>query len=174
MQHALRTRRKKYDTSWTYIQSVLTTIGNITIQWAMIELFLAHLIVWHHAKMGLRPAKGIPRMLSYQLDHMKKIEKDGSVDPATAAKLTDIRLRIVALNDFRISVIHGVMHQRNRWATDWHTYGVKIDGLDARVVRNTYSNQEIQTRCKEMSDLAHEMSPLIARIVGIPHPLNSQ
>jgi hypothetical protein len=174
MQYALRTRHRQQEASWIYVQSVLTTIGNITIQWAMIELFLAHLIVWHHCKRGLRPERGWPRMLAFQLDHVKKIENDGSVDAPTAAKLAAIRKRISDLNDFRISVIHGVLHQKNRWTQNWHTYAVKIDGLDARVEERTYSNEEIQAKAKEMSDLAHEMSPFIAGIVGIPHPLNSR
>lgn len=141
----------------------------------MIELFLTHLIVWHHKKHNLTPKKGWPRMLAYQLDHIKYVvEKDGSVDAATAAKLRELRLRISALNDFRISVIHGVLHQRNRWTMDWHTYAVKIKGLDARVEQRTYSNEEIQAKAKEMSDLAHEMSPFIAGILGIPHPANSR
>src|SRR4051794_19466206 len=170
---ALRKDRKAADRQWVYVQSVLTTIGNITIKWAMIELFLAHLIVWHHAKLGLRPRKGWPRMLAFQLKHMKDvIEKDGSVDAATAAKLADFRRRITDLNDFRISVIHGVVHQQDPTSTVWHSHGIKIDGCDARTVYKTYSNEEIQERARQMSALAHEMSPFIARIVGIPHPEN--
>ena len=170
----LRKVRKQSDDQWRYVQSVLTTIGNITIKWAMIELFLAHLIVWHHRKLGLQPKNGWPRMLAVQLKHMKeKIEKDGSVDGPTAAKLAEFRERITGLNDFRISVIHGVVHQQDPTSTVWHTHSVKIEGWDARVDHRKYTNEAIQEKAQQMSDLAHEMSPFIARIVGIPHPENS-
>ena len=174
MQHALRTRQKQSKARWNYVQSILTTIGNITISWASIELILAHLIVWHHSKHNLRPEKGWPRMKASQLNHLKQIENDGTLDKATTAKLRDIRLRIGELNDFRISVIHGVLHQRNRNSTDWHTHSVKIDGLNARIVENHYSNDQIQEKAKQISQLANEMSPFIARIIGLPHPKNSE
>lgn len=173
MQYTLRERQKQSDKRWAYIQSVLTIVGNVTISWATIELQIAHLIIWHHRTRGLSPKEGWPRMLAKQLDHIKKIEGDGSVDDATSAKLTDFRLRVWKLNDFRISIIHGVLHQKDRRSTDWHTHSVKIEGQSARIVANHYTNGQIQLRSKEISELAHEMSPFIARIVGIPHPANS-
>lgn len=173
LQYARRERQRQHDASWAYVQSVLTTIGNITIKWAMIELFLAHLIVWHHRKHDLRPKGGLPRMLAFQLDHIKKqIERDGSLDATTAAKLGEYRRRITDLNDFRINVIHGVLHRYGR-RVEWHTHALKIEGLQARIVRRTYSNAEIQAKAQEMSNLAQELSPFICRIVGIRHPENS-
>ncbi len=171
---ALQLRQKQLDASWAHAQSVLTTLGNISISWATIELMLSHLVIWHHVKNGVVPDEGLPRMLAKQLNYVKKsIEKDTSIGDVTRTKLADIRTRIFELNDFRISVIHGVVHQRNKRTTDWHTHSIKIDGLGWRVIRNDYSNGFIQKKSREISDLANEMSPFIASIIGMPHPGNS-
>lgn len=174
LQYALRVRQRQSEASWAHVQSVLTTLGNIAIGWAGIELMLTHLVIWHHVKAGIAPDEGLPRMLAKQLAYVKKaIEHDPALTEATKSKLTDIRRRVVYLNEFRISVTHGVVHQRNRRTTDWHTHAIKIEGLGWRVIRNDYSNEFIQQRCREISELGHEMSPFIASITGMPHPANS-
>jgi hypothetical protein len=149
-------------------------LGNITISWAGIELMLTHLVIWHHVKNRIYPETGLPRMLSKQLEYVKtSIERDQTLDEATRAKIADIRKRIVRLNEFRISVIHGVVHQRHGRTTDWHTHSIKIEGLGWRVVRNDYSNEFIQERSREISELGHEISPFFASITGMSHTQNS-
>ena len=135
---------------------------------------LTHLVIWHHVKNGIRPEKGLPRMLAFQLDYVKRnIESDETLDIDVRQKIAEIRHKIAILNEFRIHITHGVVHQRNAKTTDWHTHSIKIEGLTWREVRNTYSNDKIQEKAREISDLGHEMSPFIARIVGIEHPANS-
>lgn len=171
---ALQVRQKQLDASWAHAQSVLTTLGNISISWAGVELMMTHLVIWHHVKNGVIPDEGLPHMLAKQLSYVKKyIETDASLDGVTRAQLADIRKRIFQLNDFRISIIHGVVHQRNRRTTDWHTHSIKIEGLGWRVIRRDYSNEFIQEKSREISDLGHEMSPFIASIIGMPHPGNA-
>lgn len=174
MQYVQRVRRKQREASWAHVQSVLVTLGNITIAWAGIELMLTHLVIWHHVQNRVYPDRGLPRMLAYQIGYLKRsIETDAAFSDDDRAKLTNIRLRLTRLNDFRISVTHGVVHQRNRYTTDWYTHSVKIDGLKWRIVKNRYTNEDIQAKSREISELGSEMSPFIARITGMPHPANS-
>lgn len=171
LQYARRTREKQAEASWAYTQSVLTTLGNITIAWAGIEMMLTHLVLWHHVRSGIIPVDGLPRMLSKQLDYVKRtIEKDESLDIETRQHIAEIRRSIFILNEFRISVTHGVVHQRNRRTMDWHTQSIKIQGLTWRVVNNTFSNDEIQDKSRQISELGNDMSPFIASIIGMSHP----
>ena len=41
----MRTKRK--DAKWQYVQSVLVTVGNMTITWSGIERVLDELIAWY-------------------------------------------------------------------------------------------------------------------------------
>lgn len=170
MRLALRRRKKAGDASWAYTQSVLTTVGNLTIMWAGIELMLTHLIVWYHERGGRAIRTDLPRMLTYQLEYLKKLERDIRFDQEVSDTLREIRLEITRLNEFRINLIHGVLHQRNRRSRDWHTHSVKIDGNGWRVVRATYTDSELCANVKAVSDLSHKMSPFIARVIGMPHP----
>lgn len=172
--YALKVRQRQSDASWAHVQLILTTIGNITIAWAGIELILSHLVIWHHWVNNSRPEKGLPRMLSFQLRYIKdRIEKDMNLPADVRDKLGELRLKIEELNDFRISIIHGVLHQRNKYTTNWHTHSLKIDELSWREIKNDYSADDIAQKSKEISDLGHELSPFVAGIIGLPHPLNS-
>lgn len=143
------------------------------IGWACIELMLSKLVIWHHVKNGIRPEKGLPRMLSYQLDYVKDvIEKDWKIPALDRAEIAALRAKIAELNEFRITVTHGVVHQRNRHTTDWHTRSIKIDGLKWREVRNSFGHDEIIAKSKEIAELGSQMSPFVARIIGLPHPNN--
>ena len=174
LQCVRQVRQKQADASWDHTQVILMTLGNISIAWAGIELMLSRLVIWHHVKNGIVPDEGLPRMLAKQLLYVKEtIEHDLSLDDATRAKIADIRKRIFQLNDFRISIVHGIVHQRNRRTTDWHTLSIKIEGLGWREVRHDYSNELIQQRSREISDIGHEMSPFFASVIGMPHPANS-
>ena len=162
------------DASWAHINVVLSTLGNITIAWAGIELMLAHLVIWHHIKSGIMPDEGLPRMLAKQLDYVKRhVEKDDTIPELDRSRIGAIRKRIFTLNDFRISVIHGVVHQRNRRTTNWHTQSIKIEGMSWRVINHDYSNETIQAKSKEIQELGTEISPFFARIIGMAHPANS-
>ncbi len=174
MQHAVKVRRMQSDASWSHVRVVLTTLGNISIAWAGVELMLSHLVIWHHVQNQLKPEKGLPRMLAYQLEYVKKsIETDWKIDVGDRARIQALRLRIAELNEFRVNITHGVVHQRNRRTTDWHTHSIKIDGLQWRVIQQSYSNEEIQNKAREIQELGSELSPFIARVIGMPHPANS-
>jgi hypothetical protein len=174
MQHHARFRKHQIATFQAYTRSMMATIGTITISWACIELFLAHLIVWHTKQAGVVPKGGMPRMLDAQLKHLKKIiEGDPIFTLETAALLRKFRLEIDRLNDFRKNIIHGVVHQRNRFSTDWHTQSVKFEGDGWSVINHSYSNDEFQRFADDISALSGRMSPGIALIIGLPHPANS-
>lgn len=167
--NALRERRKQSDASWAHKQSVLTTLGAISVGWAGVELMLTQLVIWHHVSNKVTPDKDLARMLALQLDYIENnMENDASIDEETRKRISEIRHRATELNMFRVNVIHGIVHQNSRRTTDWLTYSIRIEGLSWREVRTAYTNEEIASKFQQIQKLGSDMAPFIARITRIP------
>ena len=170
MRHAQRERKRQRKVRWEYVQSILTTVGNITIAWAGIELMMTHLIVWYHDRGGKAIRPDLPRMLKWQLDYLKKLENNPMFAGPTAIELASIRLEIARLNNIRNTLIHGVLHLTHTINLTWRTHSIKIDGNGWRFVTTHFSNDDLVRASTEISALGHRMSPFIARVIGMPHP----
>jgi hypothetical protein len=171
MQHARDVRKKRKDASWAYVQSVLTTIGNMTITWAGIELMLNTLIEWYQARVGTVIRKDLPRDFSRKLAYLKKMEPDIRWSTADREQLRQIRIELARLNEFRKNIVHGLL-TRSGNTMDWQAYLARVEG--PRLIRRTetYSNEELRAYSKAMAEVSHKMSPFFARLIGLPHRAN--
>lgn len=172
LQYARRVREKQREASWAYVQSVLTTVGNMTITWAGIELMLNTLIEWYQGRVGQVIRPELPRNFADKLEYLRKMEPDVRWAADDRAKLRAIRIELKRLNEFRKEIIHGLLHQKNSRSTEWHVYSVREKG--SKLVRSSkrYSNDDIQDFSRAMSSAANEISPFFAKLIDIPHPAN--
>src|SRR3546814_18446180 len=84
--HAQELRRKRKEDDWAYVQSVLGTVGMMTIHWAGIERLLDELIAaYQHSHTDF--SREHPRSLSNKLDYLKMLQQDErfpEIDNATS------------------------------------------------------------------------------------------
>lgn len=165
MQYALRLKQKQREERWAYVQSVLTTVGNMTIAWAGIERMLDELIAWYqHARTNLEAEH--PRSLSNKLSYLRLMQKDTSFTDEIREFLRYTRIETKRLGMERHNIIHGLLHLKSARELVWRTQRVIYDGPFARLEHRLYPNDEIQKISREISDLGGYLSPKVWAIVG--------
>jgi hypothetical protein len=165
MQYALRLRQKQRDVRWAYIQSVLTTVGNMTIAWAGIERMIDELIAWYqHARTRLEAQH--PISLKNKLAYLRVMQRDEGFTDEIREFLRHARIETKRLGAERHNIIHGLLHLKSARDMVWRTQRVLYDGAYARLEHRLYSNDEIQTISREISDLGGYLSPKVWAITG--------
>lgn len=165
MQYAFRVRQKQREARWAYIQSVLTTIGNMTIAWAGIERMLDELIAWYqHARTRLETQH--PVSLKNKLAYLRVMQRDAGFTPEIQEFLRHIRIETKRLGVERHNIIHGLLHLKSARDLMWRTQRVLYDGPFARLEHRLYSNDQIQTIGREISDLGGYLSPKVWAVIG--------
>lgn len=164
LQYAFKQRAKRADTRWEYRQSVLVTVGNVTIIWAGVERMLDELIAyWQHLATDL--SKEHPRSLKNKLDYLKDIQKDERLNGAIREFLRVIRIEAKRLGDERHDIIHGLLHNIGS-TLDWRTQRVIYEGPYARLQHRRYTNDDLQRICREIADFSTFLSPRIWVLIG--------
>lgn len=170
MQHLRRLRKKQIESAFAYHQSVMGLIGSMTVTWAGIDLILNTVIEWHQMQPGPKLAR-LPRDVTRKLDYLKdRLEKDVRISASDRERVRSFRIRLVCLNKFRKKVVHGQLYQANRRTLDWSVHLVRDTGLKLDRKTISLTNDEIMEGVREIADVAHEMSPFFAGMVGIPYP----
>lgn len=167
-----RQQKRRAAVRWAYIQTVLTTIGNMTVSWAGMELMLLHLILWYHPRGGQQMVKAIPTGLSKQLDYIDEMAKDVRFSVSDAGALTNISAEMRRLNEVRNDIIHGVMHQTNSFTLRWYSHRIRIVKGVPEMRHVEYTSDELSKTSADMGALGSRISPFFARLTGMPHPDN--
>lgn len=165
LQYAQRIRKRQQEARWEYVQSVLTTIGNMTITWASIERMLDELIAWYqHARTRLEAQH--PVSLKNKLAYLRVMQRDVEFTSQIREFLRYTRIETKRLGAERHNVIHGVLHLASARDLIWRTQRVLYSGPFASLEHRAYSNDEIQKISREISDLGSYLSPKVWAIIG--------
>jgi hypothetical protein len=165
MAHAQSVRKRQREARWAYIQSVLATVGNITIAWAGIERMLDELIAWYqHQATALE--SNHPRNLSDKIKYLHAMQKDERFKLEIRGFLRTARINTKRLGDERHNLIHGLLHLESGLALTWRTQRVIIKGPNARLEHRTYTNGDLQRISSEISCLGGYLSPRVWAIIG--------
>jgi hypothetical protein len=165
MHQALQARQRRKDARWLYVQSVLITIGNLTIAWAGIERMLDELIAWYqHAQHRLQSQH--PVSLKNKLIYIKLMQRDPIFTPETQEFLRIVRIEAKRLGAERHNLIHGLLHLSDAERMRWNTQRVVYDGPLASIEHRTYSNDEINRISGEITNFSRYLSPQIWAIIN--------
>ena len=164
LQYALKQRAKRAEGRWEYRQSVLVTVGNVTIMWAGIERMLDELIAyWQHLATDL--SKEHPRALSKKLCYLKDMQRDERLNAAIREFLRTARIEAKRLGAERHDIIHGLLHNIGS-TMNWRTQRVIYDGPLARIQQRNYTNDDLQRISREIAEFSAVLSPRIWVLIG--------
>jgi hypothetical protein len=151
-------RAKLRDIQWRYVQSVLVTVGNMTINWAGVERLLDELIAFYqHQATDL--SREHPRSLSTKLDYLKLMQKDERGPEPLREFLRVTRIEAKRLGNERHEIIHGLLHRfGGRHSLHWRTQRVIYQGPYARVHHRVYHNDDLQRLSAEISNFSRSLS----------------
>src|SRR3546814_8128052 len=126
--HAQELRRKRKEDDWAYVQSVLGTVGMMTIHWAGIERLLDELIAaYQHSHTDL--SREHPRSLSNKLDYLKMMQHDERLPEKTREFLRCTRITAKRLGNNRHDIIHGLLHRvPGPHSITWRTQRIIYEG----------------------------------------------
>jgi len=161
LERAIKAREQKRQKDWAYVQSVLATVGLITINWAGIERLLDELIAsYQHSHTDLSCKH--PRMLSSKLDYLKMMERDDRLHTKTREFLRDTRITAKRLGDNRHDIIHGLLHRvPGQHSITWRTQRIIYEGPTARAVEREYHNKTLADIGAEIADFSNWISPKV-------------
>lgn len=158
-------RSKRREAKWAYIQSVLMTVGNITIVWAGVERVLDELIAWYqHSCTSL--SREHPRGLKDKLEYVHRMQCDESFTDETREFLRLIRIEAKRLGKGRHEIIHGMLWHKGGLSLEWTSQRVVYDGPNARIAHRTFHNNDLQKLSAEMAEFSHYLAPKVWVLIG--------
>lgn len=164
MQHVRRIRERQRAIRWEYVQSILVTVGNMTIAWAGIERMLDELIAWYQqARTSLE--REHPINLKNKLEYLRFMQRDPNFTPEIQDFLRTARIEAKRLSGERHNIIHGLLHFESIYTLRWHTQRVVYDGPNAKIEHRTYSKDELKLIAHEISEFCRYLSPRIWLII---------
>lgn len=149
---------------WNYRQSVLVTVGNITIMWAGVERMLDELIA-HWQILATDLSQEHPKSLSNKLNYLKNIQRDERLNDSIRQFLRATRIEAKRLGVERHDIIHGLLHNLGS-TLNWRTQRVIYDGPFARIQHRYYSNDDLQRISREIEGFSGYLSPRIWVLIG--------
>lgn len=159
----MRTKRK--DAKWQYVQSVLVTVGNMTITWSGIERVLDELIAWYQQNCT-DLSKPHPLSLSNKLKYLRLMQCDERLTDETRAFLRNVRIEAKRLGNERHEIIHGMLWHKGGFSLEWTTQRVIYEGPNARLAHRTFHNDSLQRLSAEISSFSHYLSPKVWILTG--------
>lgn len=165
MQYAQRARAESRDARWKYVQSVLVSIGNMTITWAGVERVLDELIAWYqHNCTDL--TKEHPRSLREKLKYLRLMQCDERFTDETREFLRKVRIDGKRIGNERHEIIHGLLHYRGSGTLEWTSQRVIYKGTNASLAHRTFHNDDLRRLSSEMSAFSHYLAPKVWILIG--------
>lgn len=163
--YAQQIRANNNDAKWSYVQSVLVTVGNMTITWAGIERILDELIAWYqHNCTDL--SKHHPVSLKNKLEYIRIMQHDDHLTNETREFLKKIRIEAKRLGSDRHEIIHGMLWHRGGFSLEWTTQRVTYKGPNAGLSHRTFHNDDLQRLSREISNFSHYLAPKVWVLTG--------
>lgn len=163
--YAQQIRVKQNDAKWSYVQSVLVTVGNMTITWAGIERLLDELIAWYqHNCTDL--SKPHPLSLQNKLKYLRVMQCDERFTDETREFLRKVRIEAKRLGNERHEIIHGMLWHRGGFSLEWKTQRVVYDGPNAGLTHRTFHNDDLRRLSREISNFSHYLAPKVWVLTG--------
>ncbi len=158
MQYALDVRKKKRDKDWTYVQSVLSLVGMMTIQWAGVERLLDELIA-HYQHHYTDLSQEHPRSLSNKLKYLRAMQRNEKLPEKMREFLRETRITAKRLGDDRHDIIHGLLHRMpGASSIKWRTQRILYRGPLAQPTQREYHSNELTDLAAEIARFSHELA----------------
>lgn len=161
-------RKKRADQLWEYRRSIISTLGQITITWATIELIIDHLIAWYHPLMGQEHIqREMPVNFERKMAYINKMVRDDGFDDIAKSGLRSLRTEARRLNKARKLMIHGVAHHRNGFSQFWWFTIREFDGHQSQAVTYPVKDADLYEILRQMSEFSAAISPWVSDLIGL-------
>jgi len=164
MQYVRKQRAEIASVRWEYRQTILITVGNLTIMWAGVERMLDELIAhWQHLATDL--SQDHPMALARKLSYLKEMQRDERLSAAIRDFLRYTRIEAKRLGGERHDIIHGILHNIGS-TLNWRTQRVIYEGPLARVHQRLYTNDDLQQISLEVAQFSTFLSARVWVLIG--------
>lgn len=142
-----------------YENSVMSGIGTLIFIWGGIERQLNSLICFYHpyAPAKLR-AKPLPDNLNQKILYLVEIGRDPRVPDRVKHKITSWIPKLGRLREHRHLIVHGTVFQKDRASKRWFAHRLKMNAGWPVVEEIELSNDDLNTKLDEVSDLSQDMA----------------
>ena len=169
-----QTRKHSADSLWGYEHSVLAQIGLYISTWAGIERMLNEFIVQYHPHRTANLRADLPSDLGNKITYLDSVSDDTRLPEHLRAGLKEWVARLSRQKEYRHFMVHGIgHHKRLRGRFEWSFQKLHLKGSKAELVEETFDNEEIQKRSKEISDLSHSIAKLLTPFLHPTHQTSS-
>lgn len=163
--YAQQVRAKRRDGKWAYVQTVLITVGNVTITWAGVERILDELIGWYQQNCT-DLSREHPRSLKEKLKYLRLMQLDDRLTEETQKFLRQVRIEAKRLGNERHEIIHGMLMHKGGFSLEWQTQRVIYDGPNARLTSRSFHNNDLQKLSTDMAAFLHYLAPKVWILIG--------
>lgn len=163
--YAKQVKAKRKEAQWAYVQSVLVTVGNITIMWAGIERLLDELIAWYQQNCT-DLSKKHPKPFSEKIRYLNRMVEDERFTDETSNFFRFMASEAERLSDDRNDIIHGMLWHKGGLSLNWQTQRVVYDGPNASLSHRLYHHDDLQKLSKRISKFSSHIAPKIWVILG--------
>jgi hypothetical protein len=150
------------DATMTYM---LTTLGNISIMWAAINMILNTFIEWNQRRLGVELPRGLPKSFTGKLDHLRKVEKDELWSAEDRVEMREIRLALGRLNVTRAELFHGLVVMTG-WSEDYTIHIAKEEGNELIRKRRDQTYADLMAFRNELMGMIERLTVLYNPILG--------
>ena len=165
MQYAVKERTKRRDLRWNYVQTVLASVGQITMSWAGVEMLLDELIgFYQHGCTELEIDH--PVSLSKKLDYMKTMQRDPRLTEEMQEFLRSARIHAKRIGSKRHAIIHGVLRHVGGTSTNWQIQRASYEGPKARRNHHLFHSDDLLSLGSDIAAFTHFLAPKIWVFIG--------
>ncbi len=165
LRHLATLRKQRDDANWTYVQSVLASIGSLMMSWGLIERQINTLICqYHHIASDKLRTRGLPSSLGEKIAYLVVIGNDERMPSVLRSAIKEWVPAIGRLRSHRDWIVHGNLSQVGR-TFRWRAQLLTLRGHEPAFEDRYFTNDELQERMREIGALSHAMAIVLTPIL---------